>query len=232
MHTRSPRRQGGVALIVVLLFLVAIVGVTVWTVRQSMLSEGMARNQLDQEVARQAAEAALRDAERDIRLGTPPPGVACTRPAAYRNNAKLIMPAFAADCAQGLCYKADDAYKTVSWDSASSDASLAEPWWPTGKNGQWNDDAASKPPSGSCAFTGAVPLGTYTGIKPLPSVSKQPEYLIEVFKRKDVRINAAESMVTSTGENASQWSTMYRITARGFGYSQMTQVVLQSIFFP
>ena len=39
-------------------------------------------------------------------------------------------------------------------------------------------------------------------------------------------------MVVQTGQSANQWSTMYRITARGFGYSQRTQVVLQSIFFP
>ena len=57
------QRQRGVALVVVLLFLVAITGISVWTVRQSMLAEGMARNQMDQEVARQAAESALRDAE-------------------------------------------------------------------------------------------------------------------------------------------------------------------------
>ena len=56
------QRQRGVALVVVLLFLVAITGISVWTVRQSMLAEGMARNQMDQEVARQAAESALRDA--------------------------------------------------------------------------------------------------------------------------------------------------------------------------
>ena len=51
----GSRQQQGVALVVVLLFLVAITGISVWTARQSMISEGMARNQMDQEVARQAA---------------------------------------------------------------------------------------------------------------------------------------------------------------------------------
>ncbi|MEO8120703.1 MAG: PilX N-terminal domain-containing pilus assembly protein, partial [Rhodoferax sp.] len=54
--------ERGVSLVIVMLFLVAITGITVWAARQSMLGEGMARNQLDLEVARQAAEAALRDA--------------------------------------------------------------------------------------------------------------------------------------------------------------------------
>ena len=87
--------------------------------------------------------------------------------------------------------------------------------------------------SSNCAsFIGGVPLGTYTGVPAVRGVAKQPEYLIEVFRRKHVRINLEETQVTSTGEKANQWSTMYRITARGFGYSRRTQVVLQSVFFP
>mgnify|MGYP002040299213 CR=1 FL=1 len=50
--------QRGVALVVVMLLLVAITGITLWMVKQSTLSEGLARNQQDQEAARQAAESA------------------------------------------------------------------------------------------------------------------------------------------------------------------------------
>lgn len=234
---RARRRQSGVALIVVLLFLVALTAIAVWGTRQSLLSEGLARNQMDQEVARQAAEAALRDAERDIMnvSATQLAGASCNRGL----GRKLILADFTADCRTGLCAKADASYAASDWSAASAkNNTVAEPWWPASKGGLWNNSFDDKPKrapvdSANCStFTGGVPLGTFTGIASLPGVAVQPEYLIEVFRRKDVRINGPEAIVTSTGLNANQWSTMYRVTARGFGYSPRTQVVLQSIFFP
>ncbi|OYU45565.1 MAG: pilus assembly protein PilX, partial [Burkholderiales bacterium PBB4] len=67
-------------------------------------------------------------------------------------------------------------------------------------------------------FTGGVPIGTYTGREAIMGVAVQPEYLIEFFRRV--------SSVTYQPTN------YYRITARGFGYRQRTQVVLQTIFVP
>ncbi|UCV00610.1 pilus assembly protein PilX [Acidovorax radicis] len=238
----SPRRERGVALVVVLLFLVAITGISVWTARQSMLAEGMARNQMDQEAARQAAESALRDAERDIDnapLGVLMANASCQRNASTTDTDGISPSAFSSDCAKGLCLKDDTSYTASDWTVATaSNKTVADPWWPKSKGGLWNDDETTKPGrnpvnSSNCdTFTGGVPLGTYSGVPPVRGVSKQPEYLIEVFQRKHVRINLDETQVTSTGEKANQWSTMYRITARGFGYSQRTQVVLQSVFFP
>lgn len=238
----SRYRERGVALVVVLLFLVAITGISVWTARQSMLAEGMARNQMDQEAARQAAESALRDAERDI--DNAPLGILMTNASCQRNTTTVdtdgINPSsFTSDCARGLCLKDDASYVLTDWVAATAaNSAVAEPWWPGSKGGLWNDNEDDKPGrnpvnSDHCdTFTGGVPIGTYTGVPPIRGVAKQPEYLIEVFQRKHVRINLAETQVTSTGEKANQWSTMYRITARGFGYSQRTQVVLQSVFFP
>jgi len=236
-NRKNLKRQNGVALVVVLLFLVAITGITIWMVKQSTLSEGMARNQQDQEAARQAAESALRDAERDIMNATltTKTNASCTRAALELNPND-----FSSNCKAGLCIKDDTSYTTTDWATASaSNQSVAEPWWPTNKGGLWNDDFDSKPgrypavTSANCdSFTGAVPLGTYTGVTPITGVAAQPEYLIEYFRRKSVRMNLDETRVTSTGQNANQWSSMYRITARGFGYSLRTQVVLQSIYFP
>ncbi|MCW8165485.1 pilus assembly protein [Verminephrobacter aporrectodeae subsp. tuberculatae] len=237
MHMTAKQRAHGVALVVVLLFLVAITGISVWTARQSMLAEGMARNQMDQEAARQAAESALRDAERDIdnaALGVQMDKALCQRYASPTNTNGLNPNDFDANCKQGLCFMADADYAKSNWENATN----AEPWWPKSKGGKWNDDADKKPsrdpaaPSQCSSFTGGVPLGTYTGVPPIPGVAKQPEYLIEVFRRKQIRMNFEETRVTSTNEKANQWSTMYRVTARGFGYSQRTQVVLQAVFFP
>ncbi len=238
----ARNRQHGVALVVVLLFLVAVTGISVWTARQSMLAESMARNQIDQEAARQAAEAALRDAERDIdnaAFGIKLANASCARNSSPTDDDGINIAEFTTTCTKGLCLKDDTSYKDSNWKTASiSNATVADPWWPTGKGGQWNDDESTKPgrapvDSNNCdTFTGGVPLGTYTGVPPINGVAKQPEYLIEVFLRKHVRMNVDEAQVTSMGENANQWSTMYRITARGFGYSTRTQVVLQTVFFP
>ena len=162
------QRQRGVALVVVLLFLVAITGISVWTVRQSMLAEGMARNQMDQEVARQAAESALRDAERDIdtaSLGQLPDNASCQRNPAPADSVGLNPAEFKADCSGGLCLKDDASYAVTNWATAdASNQSVAEPWWPTGKGGLWNDDPDEKPvrvpaTAGNCDFTGGVPMG-------------------------------------------------------------------------
>ena len=206
--------QRGVALVVVMLLLVAITGITLWMVKQSTLSEGLARNQQDQEAARQAAESALRDAERDI----------LNAEAALRTNAscsrgvqELNPNDFSATCKGGLCYTADASYTTTDWSTAAKDnKTVAEPWWPTGKGGLWNDDFDSKPgrmpvTSKNCDFSGGVPLGTYTGVAAITGVAVQPEYLIEIFRRKHVRMNLDETLVTSRGENANQWLSLIHI---------------------
>ena len=62
-----PRRQRGVTLIVVLMVLLVVTVVGIGAVQVSLMSERTARYERDYQVARQAAEAALMDAEFDIR---------------------------------------------------------------------------------------------------------------------------------------------------------------------
>lgn len=224
------KRQNGIALVMVMLFLILITGIGVWGVKQSIFSENVARNQLDHEAAREAAEAALRDAERDLMN----PNIALASNGSCARGAWEIVPAdFTADCSKGLCVMNDAAYPLVDWTRKAG----GEIWWPSTRGGQWNNNFDSKPSrvpvqTTGCNFTGGVPFGTFTGAAPLKGVSRQPEYLIEYFRRKNVRINLTETQVSSTGRNANQWSPMYRVTARGFGYSAKTQVVLQTVVFP
>jgi type IV pilus assembly protein PilX len=220
-HYKS--HQQGVALVMVLLFLVAITGITVWAARQSTLGEGMSRNQQDLEVARQAAESAIRDAERDLKGVTP---TSQSTPSCSRNGA--IMPVqFRQTCPQGLCIRTDEAdYAKSNWSTATKGSTAnTEPWWPIGKGGLWGEETTNNPKpiripataNSNCTFTGGIPLGTYTGAPAIRGVSTQPEYLIEYFHRS---IPGRKEI------------SVYRITARGFGYSTRTQVVLQSIFLP
>jgi type IV pilus assembly protein PilX len=120
------------------------------------------------------------------------------------------MSTFTAACKQGQCDKLLDDYQTSSW---VDDSTNAEPWWPQGKGGLWGDPSVKPSASGgSCNFDGGVPIGTFTGTANIPGVAIQPEYLIEQFTR---------------GRD-----TYYRITARGFGLDERTQVVLQTYFRP
>lgn len=206
-------KQSGVSLIVVLLFLTAISGISIFAARKATLEEGLGRNQLDMETARLAAESALRDAERDLasaRVNVA--AISCTRPAIW---------VFDEPCTNGLCRKADSAYAGSNWKDASpTNLTVSEPWWPLSKGGRWNDNFNGKPSrtpvtTVNCDFTGAVPLGTYTGAPAVGGVAIQPEYIIEYFQKKVVGGQEADA---------------FRITARGFGYSRRTQSVMQSVF--
>lgn len=218
--------QRGLSLVVVLLFLIAITSIALLSARKSTLQEGAGRNQLDMEAARQAAESALRDAERDLSGAImDKANASCERP-----DTKL----FDKDCPTGLCRKETDSaanstYANSDWSTAAPGSTdKSEPWWPTSKGGLWEDSSITDDPEKSkkpwrtpkssdhcLTFTGGVPLGTYTGVAAINGVAVQPEYLIEYFQKKD-------------GQGGQEVDA-YRITARGFGYTPRTQVVLQTV---
>jgi len=208
---RSPRR--GIALPVVLIFLLVITIVAVLGAKRAWLDQGITRNQLDYEIARQAADAALRDAERDVMLPRNKPALPgrCSRGAARPLSIVAVTPAtFGPTCPQGQC-KFSDAWYAASDYAQPASAASAAPWWPSEKGGLWRNNQPRK----SCTFTGAVPIGTYTGTSPISGVARQPEYLIEHFSRN---------------QNTQRF---LRLSARGFGADVKTEVVLQSYFrFP
>lgn len=212
---RPPHRQHGVALVVVLLFTSALAVGGLYSARSALLGERLARAQMDQQVARQAAETALRDAEIDLSLagGASPAGAACSRGATRPVDQGLAY--FTDDCRAGQC--AERRYKTLlemNYAKAGTSASTgSEAWWPENKGGRWNSGTTQAGKRAACdTFTGAVPLGTYTGAAQVNGVARQPEYLIEGINK------------------AGGAQTVFRITARGFGYRTDTEVVVQSYF--
>lgn len=205
--------QRGIALVVALLFLLALAGITLLSARTALLGEKVARNQLDMQVSRQAAEAALRDAEKDLLLAS---GAAATGAVCARGDERPVMAQiarFKGTCLRGQCMFSDDARKAADYGKATAEQP-GEVWWPADKGGQWNNQVSNKPAvgqAGSCAtFVGGVPLGTFTGAAPVAGVARQPEYLIEPIRR---------------GE-----SFFFRITARGFGYRLGSETVMQTYF--
>lgn len=205
-RTHRPAAQRGLALVIVLVFIVILSGIAAFAVRRVMFGEHIARNVLDMEVARQAAEAALRDAERDISLADDVTGAACPRGDDRPIKSAYSEPNFGTDCPRGQCRFGEQTPASYYADSNAKSKTNPEPWWPADSGGVgWK----ASPPSG-CAFSGGVPLGTFTGTPGVKGVSRQPEYLIEYMQR---------------GEEI-----YFRNTARGWGLDPNTEVVLQSYF--
>jgi type IV pilus assembly protein PilX len=213
MKKNSSQRQTGVTLPVVLMFLLILTVAASFGIRRSTLAEGISRNQLDYEVSKQAAEAALRDGERDIFLnaGTQP-GAICTRAAGLRpiilkntQGGTNVKPMNYTDkCLTGQCGFSVSYYASSNYQAGVN----PEPWWPTDKGGLWNSGRVVN--AGTCGtFEGGVPLGTFTGAPAVRGVALQPEYLIEEVGRSNAE-------------------TIFRITARGFGADVRTETVVQS----
>jgi type IV pilus assembly protein PilX len=201
-------RQSGVALVVVMIFILILSAIAAFSARRAFLGEGIARSQLDVEIATQAAEAALRDAEIDLRIKDPGlrTGASCDRGESRPiRGATIGNPFFADSCPTGQCRNATGTSHADYAAASNFDAGVnAMPWWP-GANGRWNNSFASK---AGCTFDGAVPLGTFTGTARIRGVVRQPEYLIEQMQRGR--------------------EFYFRITARGWGLNPGSEVVLQS----
>ena len=209
--TRRPLSRG-VSLPIVLIFLVVISLLATVGVRRATVNETLTRNQLDFDVARQAAELALRDGERDIYIsvGTRQTNALCERGAERAGGIALTPPYFDSNCSRGQCIFLLNYYEASDFDTGVN----PQPWWPVNNGGLWNNDAAVKPNDAAgvdanCDFDGAVPLGTFTGAARLPAVARQPEYLIEYLPFNPD-------------------SRLFRVTARGFGTDENVEVVLQS----
>jgi len=105
-----PGQQGGAVLMVALVFLVIITLLGLTAMRTNIIEERLAGNSRDWALAFQAAEAALRDAEKDIQSGTRFVG----------------ETGFDANCTNGLCKT-----NTLIWDDLVTSGNSG---WMTGAN--------------------------------------------------------------------------------------------------
>lgn len=202
-RVHSGHRWAGIALPIVLMFLLIITIAAAYGVRRATLGDGITRNQLDYEVARQAAEAALRDGQRD--LLSPIAAAPCARGGARPLKSNLTALQWTTACTKGQCIVTPDSLAAGVYASGTN----AQPWWPNSKGGRWGDNEVVP---ASCDFDGGVPLGTFTGTPSMRGVERQPEYLLEFIDRP--------------------YDPIIRITARGFGADINTEVVLQAYVRP
>jgi type IV pilus assembly protein PilX len=202
----SISSQRGVSLVIVMMILVVVAILGIGGAQIALMGERSTRYDRDYLVASQAAEAALMDAEFDIR--GPNTNVNSRVLAFAPDNTGIFVAGCGAGpvnatSAQGLCAPPDD---------------TAKPIWAI-VDFLDNTTAAKSVEFG--AFTGRVfqsaELGG-AGVQP----ERAPRYIIEVIDD------------TGPGTNASASATprpkMYRVTAIGFGPRKEVQVVMQTAF--
>ena len=210
MLSMDHARQGGASLIVALMLMLVLAFLGMAAMSNSTLQERMANNMRDRNVALQAAELALRDAERDLAalkadgITFCPGGSTGCRPAGERTNVATLRasywswgpaltPYWTPSCTHGQCYD-NSAASVPVWDDTAAD-------WGTGTKT-------------------TVAYGTYTGATALTGVSAQPRYIIEILPQSIDPYGLSSQRVT------------FRITARAVGQNPTTVVILQSVSSP
>lgn len=170
--TAPKHRQHGISLVIVLIFLVILSLLGVSAMQSSTLSARIARNEIDRNLAFQAAEAALRDGELDVRnqrfdrtMCNPLNPVGCRL--VLTSGRKLFDSA----CTAGRC---DFSPGVSPWEDAAV----------------WGNAGVS------------VEYGTYSGAADLPLVSKQPRYLLEGIPPDNLAKGDPSYRITSVGYGA------------------------------
>lgn len=241
----------GFVLVTSLVFLIVLSLLGVMAMRGSLFDERMAANDRDRALAREYAEMALRDAERDI-LGIRFDGVTYCRNAAGAVACGAVVPPGAvrpqgtrptsAVDAGNFWVAANSQVDDVAFDDGGRTLAIAnqgiysalaatECGMPVWSGANWEDNAI---PARSCAGTinnpvPTVPYGRFTDapfVGPdgaAPQGIPPPRYLIELFKAGDMGIDSSNKL-------------FFRITAVGFGRTigptGRTSVTLQSVFSP
>jgi type IV pilus assembly protein PilX len=207
--------QRGSTLIISLLFLMVttLIATGVW--RLAMQQESMTGVDRDYQIAFEAAEAALRDAELDffnvcLRISATATAGCTPRPqpidgfTGFGSQTNGEIPPDGSCSGGGLCMGKSTTLSNVKLYEARPDLTILE----------------------GTAVTSLgirVPFGTFTRDASQPSqfiplVSQQPSYLIEA--------------ISFSGNNGKQSGAMYRTTAIGYGRRADTRVILQSYLDP
>lgn len=202
-ETHKMSYQGGFVLISAMLFLVVLTILVISMMRTSILEERMISNARDWNVAFQAAESALRDAEREIIAATRISGetgfVSGCSASSGAKGAGLCLPNQCTDtAASGDC-------KPI-WEDL--EIKQSDTGWISGAN------------SGKSIAYGGVTGAASLNVSGSESVAVLPRYIIEVLK-----IPNAASLKASQGQPEQKY--IYRVTAVGFGKSTTTRVMLQ-----
>lgn len=155
LHSMPPNGEKGAVLIIALMFVVILTLLGVTAVMTTTMEERMAGNSRDHNVAFQAAEAALRDAESDILCRNAAGTGLCTRTIPISGQTGAMDPSASSctNCLPGIYLPAA-----------------------TSGNPAWVQKSLASGSSDSVAF------GAYTGAGAITGVAIQPRYLIEAIR--------------------------------------------------
>lgn len=202
-----PSRSRGFSLIIVLMMLIVVSVLGLGAAQMSLVNERSARNDRDTEVAFQAAEAALVDAERDV-LG--PNDSTHQRLCLFRSK---DAEAFVAGCGgagehQGLCAPGEPG-SAPAWMSADFSADAGK-------------SVAYGTFTGQHYLSGDSARGSHAGALSV----RAPRYIVEALHHHG---GWQADQLQSAG--AGEVRYIFRVTAIGYGMREETQVVLQTSLY-
>ncbi len=211
--------QRGFSLIVALMMLIVIIILGISASQMSINEERGARNDRDRQLAFQAAEAALKDAEYEIYGSTAP---ACTLAG---QGGRMRMGTF-------TCFNENNYFGYALGCSGPPNAGLcinnpSLPAYLDSTNVDFYKDATG---SGN---NHTVKYGRYSGrdfgsqqtLAGLPVSIYPPRYIIEAVP-KNTSVNSSTAPGAGAGSGG---NVMFRVTAMGFGANANSQVVLQAV---
>ncbi len=218
----APTAQRGFSLIVALMMLIVIIILGVSASQMAINEERGARNDRDRQLAFQAAEAALKDAELEIYGAASP---VCSL-AGQVGRGKMRAGTY-------TCFNEGNSFGYELGCSAPPNAGLCKdnpalPAYLDSTNVDFYKDATGSGNNHTVAFgqyTGRT-YGSQATLGNDKAVSIYlPRYIIEAVPK-----NTSIDSLTSEGAGAGYGgSVMFRVTAMGFGASANSQVVLQAV---
>ncbi|MGQ8878464.1 pilus assembly PilX family protein [Delftia sp. NA_296.1] len=227
------QQQRGVALFVVIIFVMLSMLLALWATRTSIFNEMVVGNDADYQRAYEAAQALLQDAELDIR-GENSDGTSCigeadvcrkTTAAKIPLETQEIAPllsSVASMCSQGLCSKRDG--KQDFWNNSDEKLGLTLAQMAKAgvgaRYGQYTGaslGSTSKPANPILADTSAANRGGWYWIEVLPYLDTKNMGLITDNPKNFLALNLKPNIV-------------YRITTLAYGRKPNTMVVLQQTY--
>jgi len=206
--SRARKNEGGFVLATALIFLVALTILGVSALGVNSLEEKMLGYSRDRQLAFQAADAALRDAERYLLSGA----------IAGATN-------FVVDCATGAgLYQIQTSGKPI-WAALENSVNC-------------KDDAWAGMTSAANAVSGkSFKYGVLSGVGDFKLdasrvVASQPRFIIEVITISSASGSGGAGGRLGIGHGAGSQMYVYRVTAVGFGQRLTTRVLLQAVYRP
>lgn len=232
MPRRSQQHQSGVALYVVIVFVMLSMLLALWAARSALFGEILVGNDADSRRAFEAAQAMLQDAEFDIR-GVKPDGAACEITSSgdvCRKDTTVYFDIETKDL--------DKILATVESNQPATKCYKGICQKRTGAQDFWNDSAtlsamiAANVGARYGQFTGAKAAATANPILAATGAGQGAWYWVEMMPYIDPNISLLA--VLPPGSNVERFAPsrkklwVYRITAIARGNKPSSEVVLQS----